>query len=436
MTLRTFCLAACVVLTAATAQAQSTGDAELRAQQAALFDQMFKDPENLELMFEYALISVELRDFEAAISTLDRILIFNPDLPRARLELGAAYYRIGSYQFAREYIEQAREHPNATEDVQARADEFLSAIDQRTRKNYITGVFQAGLIGSTNANKGPSSRDILFLGLDARLVGSGVTSQADVGAFANLQLTHVYDLGGADAEEWRTNAVAYSQRFLDTTDGAADVFVLRSGPSLALDDDRYGLRARPFIELDHVRSSEDALYSTLGAGLEVSNTLTRNVTLNADLRAGWRDFHDGGDLDGVNLRGAAGVNYFQSDATAFGGRVLFEYEGSDDRSERAYEVGLEGTIIHRYDSGFDFADRNWQVETGARASVRFFDQPGFADPGTTRRDVDLRLGVANLAYIDQGVSVLTKAEYFVRESNIKNFDLDSLTLVIGLQYNF
>ena len=238
--LRAGLAALCVTLAAPAAEAQTADDGALRVQQADLFERMFRDPENLDLMFEYALVSIALRDFEAAISTLDRILIFNPDLPRARLELGAAYYRIGSYQFAREYIEQAREHPEASEAIRERADEFLAAIDQRTRESYVTGVFRTGLIGSTNANKGPSSRDIVFLGLDARLTGRGVTSQTDVGAFANLQLTHVHDLGGVDAEEWRTNAVVYTQRFLDTKDGAADVLVLHTGPTLALDSDRYG----------------------------------------------------------------------------------------------------------------------------------------------------------------------------------------------------
>ena len=136
------------------------------------------------------------------------------------------------------------------------------------------------------------------------------------------------------------------------------------------------------------------------------------------------------------MRGAIGLNYFASEATVYGSRVLFEYEGADDHSERSYEVGLEGTVIHRYRSGFEFAKRLWQVEAGARASARLFDQPGFADPSVTREDLDVRLGVSNLAYIDEGFSVLTKAEFFLRESNIPDFDLNGVSLTVGLQYNF
>lgn len=52
---------------------------------------MFVRPDDLELMFEYALISVQLEDLEAAITTLERMLIYNRDLPRVHMELGAAY---------------------------------------------------------------------------------------------------------------------------------------------------------------------------------------------------------------------------------------------------------------------------------------------------------------------------------------------------------
>ncbi len=112
-------------------------------------------------------------------------------------------------------------------------------------------------------------------------------------------------------DTWRTNVSLYSARFESTRAGAADVAILRTGPQLALDEDRHGLKVRPYVEVDHVRSSEDALYSTVGVGPEFTNTLDAKRALFTDLRIGWRDYHNDGvqNLDGVQIRSLAGLNY-------------------------------------------------------------------------------------------------------------------------------
>jgi len=81
----------------------------LEARKEALFQQMFRDPANLDVTFAYADVSARLADYEAAVSALERMLLFNPNLPRVQLELGALYYRMGSYDLARDYFEKAAE---------------------------------------------------------------------------------------------------------------------------------------------------------------------------------------------------------------------------------------------------------------------------------------------------------------------------------------
>ena len=73
-----------------------------------------------------------------------------------------------------------------------------------------------------------------------------------------------------------------------------------------------------------------------------------------------------------------------------------------------------------------------------RSVYRRFDEPGTGegDSNKTRQDDDLRVGLSNTAYIGGGWSLLTKADYFIRESNVRNFDLDSFTLSVGAQFNF
>jgi tetratricopeptide (TPR) repeat protein len=103
--------------------------ASLQAQKDALFQQMLSEPGNLDVTFAYADVSARLGDYEAAVSALERMLLFNTDLPRVQLELGALYYRMGSYDLARSYFERAATANPPTE-VRARVDQYLTDIEK------------------------------------------------------------------------------------------------------------------------------------------------------------------------------------------------------------------------------------------------------------------------------------------------------------------
>jgi tetratricopeptide (TPR) repeat protein len=93
---------------AASAQDPAPGaPASLEARKEVLFQQMLREPANLDVIFAYADASAKLGDNEAAVSALERMLLFNPNLPRVQVELGALYFRMGSYEIARTYFEKA-----------------------------------------------------------------------------------------------------------------------------------------------------------------------------------------------------------------------------------------------------------------------------------------------------------------------------------------
>ncbi|MEM7270483.1 MAG: hypothetical protein AAF401_14685 [Pseudomonadota bacterium] len=84
----------------------------------------------------------------------------------------------------------------------------------------------------------------------------------------------------------------------------------------------------------------------------------------------------------------------------------------------------------------EIASDRWLVNLGARASYRGFDDPGLANPTVTRDDVDFRVHLSHEAYLQDNLSILARAEYFRRESNIRNFDLDAITLKVGARLRF
>ena len=93
------------IVTSATAEPASSARAALEARKEALFQQMLRDPANLDITFAYADVSAKLGDYEAAASALERMLLFNPDLPRVDLELGALYFRMGAFALALDYFD-------------------------------------------------------------------------------------------------------------------------------------------------------------------------------------------------------------------------------------------------------------------------------------------------------------------------------------------
>ncbi len=438
-----------VALAGAAALAQGTdGEVALRAEQAALFQDMLASPDDIDLMYRYALTSIRLKDYEAAITTLERILIYNSSLPPVKLELGAAYYRIGSYPVAGAYFQDVLDDPAATQDQKQRASQFMAEIERRTQTSYFVGKIGAGALFTTNANNGPNSQNIELGGVIVQLTDPKATSQTDVGAVISGNVSHFYDMGMPNGDQWRTDFGFYTARFADTKGGAVDVALLRTGPQLSLDDDRYGPKARPYVEFDHVRYSNDPLYTTIGLGVEITDTVNQQLSVFGDVRVGYRDDHqpipapapgaaEVRDADGLNIRSRAGLTYFYDQATILRGYALFGYEGADTGADRNFEFGIGGDATWRYESGVEFADRPWEVNAGASATYRRFDEIGIAGNGTSpRSDFDMQVSLGHTAYVGDGFGLVTKASYFRRESNSITFELDNFSLYAGAEFRF
>ncbi|MDP6069639.1 MAG: tetratricopeptide repeat protein, partial [Alphaproteobacteria bacterium] len=100
------------------AQVDDEGDrAALEAQYEKAFDEVFRDPGNLDKSFRFAELAIKIGNYEAAISALERMLLVNPNLPRVRLELGVLYFRLGSYRTARSYLRRVKEAADVPPEV-------------------------------------------------------------------------------------------------------------------------------------------------------------------------------------------------------------------------------------------------------------------------------------------------------------------------------
>jgi hypothetical protein len=110
---------------------------QLLAQKQTLLQQMMQSPANVDVILTYARVSAQLGDNEGAISALERLLLFKPNMPQIELELGVLYFRLGSFELARSYLEKANAD-NPPPELKPRINRYLSEIPRLERAQRVT----------------------------------------------------------------------------------------------------------------------------------------------------------------------------------------------------------------------------------------------------------------------------------------------------------
>ena len=251
--------------------------AGLESQRKALFAAMLRDPSNLDIAFEYAAVSVQLGDLEGAISTLERMLIFSPGLPRLQLELGVLYYRLGAYQTAETYFRTVAANPSVPAEVQAQVADYLDAIAAGGQGKAVTAMLTTGIRWQSNANAGPSDPAIILNGLPFQL-SPGALGTPDVNGYGTATLNASTDLRrqGATLD---LSLAAYGAIYRNQTAFNTGIVEMKVGPTFTLQRFEMNNAALSFYGVASAAILGGSLYQgVLGAGTKL------RVALNAQSR--------------------------------------------------------------------------------------------------------------------------------------------------------
>jgi Tetratricopeptide repeat len=184
--------------------------AELQAKKDQLFQRSLRDPGNLDVAFAYADAAAKLGDNEAAVSALERMLLFNPNLPRVQLELGALYFRMGSYDSARAYFERAAA-ANPPEEVQERIRTYLNEISRQNAPQRFSGYTFFGAQYQSDANVAGSS-SIAFPGVVINLLPQ-FTKRSDYNFFGTGSALYSYDMGTQTVDTFEVGGTGYVNHY-------------------------------------------------------------------------------------------------------------------------------------------------------------------------------------------------------------------------------
>ena len=99
-----------------------------RAAYDQAFQQSLEKPSDPATLVHFAELAVEIGDIEGAISALERLLLIDGSQPDVKLELGVLYYRLGSVEAARAYLQDVSESMEASTEAKERANTFLKAM--------------------------------------------------------------------------------------------------------------------------------------------------------------------------------------------------------------------------------------------------------------------------------------------------------------------
>ena len=400
---------------------------------------MVARPTDLDLMFAYAAAAMENEDYEPAIATLERMLIFEPNLPRVRLELAVAYFRLGVYEVAQFHFQSVLD-ADPPQEVAARIEAFTSEIERRTARNALSGFVAFGPIFSTNANLGPPDRELRseFFPGGVALIDADQVANSDFGFQLVASATHSYDLRGPDDSAWISTAVYTGRRFLEEDDGALDAVSVTTGPLLSLDDEAFGLKGRPYVSGGLVRSADEHLYAEVGGGIELSQPIDRELALFGVATLDWRDFESDRDaFDGAYGGMFAGVVYTPERQTELRAAALARVDLGREEYTTSAEIGLRLSAARSFSVAEAFGpevfELPWRLTVFTQASYRGFDGPDPAvDADETRRDVDARVGARLVAPLSARNALALEAGHFERFSNIGNYDFSSFD--VGLSF--
>ena len=448
-------LAAIVIAAAGAAVAQDLSAderARLEAKKAALFQEMLRNPANLDATFAYAEAAAKLGDNEAAVSAFERMLLFNPSLPRVDLELGTLYFRMGSFEIARSYFEKAAA-ANPSPEVRARIAEYLAEIARQAAPERLVGYVFFGAQYQSDANVAPGTA-LIHSPIGDVLLGNQFVKRADVNLFGTGSLLYSYDLGTQNRDMFEIGGTAFLNHYFQV--GRLDLALaeVTAGPRLNFPEPLPGVRTaslKPYVILNEVGLGGNQYFYTAGAGFEETALILGDLRLKADFEFRQKTFSNASDRPlSTGLNGNDKLVALRLDKPVTANSELgVEFDFLDQQthfafySNKAYAVGASYRL--RYDDPTGYLELPWETSFYLGRVWAHYAAPdpccntsGNPDIFLTsdRNDRRWRFGIAQAFRVTADVAVVLQVQRDIVSSNLSLYAYTSNSVLVGPQIRF
>jgi Tetratricopeptide repeat len=451
-----FGFASPVVPPAAAAQPAAADDTGvLEARKEALFQEMLRNPANLDVTFAYADVAARLGDYEAAVSALERMLLFNPNLPRVDLELGALYFRMGSYSVARDYFDKAAAASPPPE-VRQRIAEYLAQIDKQQSRNQLSGYIFLGGQYQTDANVAPGS-PLILSPIGPVLLNSQFVKQSSGSVFASGSLLYSYDLETQNHDTFEVTSVGYVNHYLNQAVDRLDLDLLEVtlGPRLNFPNGGlFGNRlasVKPYAILDEVGLGENQYFAAYGVGLEYDELVWGDLALKSVFEFRHKNFTNAPDrplssgLDGSDKLLSISATKPVTENSA----LNLEFDYLDQTTQLPYytndSYAVTGSYRIHYGLPFSisaypwessaFLGRAWSIYASPDPCCNTSGNPQIFSPSSqlTQR---WRFGFTEAVPVNATISVVLQLERDIVSSNLPIYAYTNNSILLGPQIRF
>ena len=366
-----------------------------------MFQELLKDPANLDLMLRYARLSVAEEDYEAAIGTLERLVDSDPAAQEARFELALAYFALGATEVARYHLEIYRTRGDLTQAEVEAVDRFLAQATNRERSLSFSGFVEGGIV-----------------------IEEG---EEDVGLSYGLGLNANLSLPGRSAVDWQTSILLRGFTFPERSEDNQSIFLLRTGPLIPLGGTGQGPKLKPFLEVQRTVDDDDFDQGTsLSIGAEYRQPLDNGLTLDALAQYGTTDRSDE-TPDSSFVAGRIGGSFRISPKSSIGLSIRYLNEDFDTGGEDRERVGVRLAAGHAFD-GELLGLENWSIRGFAR-----YDQETYE---FDREDELFGLGASVKTYFRPDSFVRASVSMFDRSSNLSALDDQDVRFAVEFGMEF
>lgn len=406
-------------------------------------------PTDYDITLQYVRVSTELEDYEAAIGALERLLFYNPDLTRAKVELGMLYFRMGSYENAAHYFRAAGAAPDLDPTLRNRVDAYLPQAEKQLSPSRWTGYLQTGLRYQSNVSALPDVGLLQVLGNNVPLTNP--SQKSDWNGFALVTIGNDFDLQNQHGDTIETRFTGYGTKQFELSSLDLGYVEASIGPRIGIAPNNWAnVSVKPYIvgNLSWVGGSQ--YLNSGGAGISLRMQPWSAFTIEPGFE--WRRLSVNNNVFGSTGSGIGSV-------TALGSGDIFivsiagSYKINDWISIEARPVYARAQAFNPWQSfdqaGFDaglrweFAPpvssmpRRWTVMPYVQVLCAAFDQPDPAvNPNVLRRDTDYHFGVLADLPINANFGVSGMLQYARTDSNISNFRYNNVSVMFGPNARF
>ena len=391
--------------------------------------------------FEFAKIASKTGHYQDAISALQRILNNHPELSNIRLEIGVLYKRVGAYDLAEKYINEALKDPTIPPDVRKRAESILANTTDLNSPHSFIGSLSLSALYDTNANAGPSDRSISLNGVNATLsedtLGAEDSSVELIGGFQ-----YRYKLEGQQGNQLEADLLSYNRYYnqfsrldtnlLDLTVGSRINQGVATNPSSSI---------KPYLAANTTYLGGDKYKDGIGGGLNFRKKVSGNKLAEVDIRVEDQRYSNSTDRPNASARTGTyaqikgKLTHKLNDKSLVYGQL-----GASRRNSREdYESFDEARVGVGYQHNYIFGALQRPASTALSLELQNTNYEkadlanGFTQPREEKR-ATARLN--NSIALKKNVSLDTSVSYTDNQSDIVLYDYDNWGASVGATFGF